>query len=291
MVDLVRAEWLKIIRNVRLTTSLVWVFPIAAATILTVGIIVNMIEGEISGYMSLSRWPQDFIGIWAFINRFPANVFGRMLPLAFMATFFAGEFEWGTWKNVVPRSRRVKLVLAKLVALTGVILLTLALTSIVIVLFQWVGHQIIDLPYEPAFTMAAISEALGTYLVEALIAMLSLFLLASFAALAAFITRSVLGSLLLSFGFSVAELLSLGLLALFSLWFDRPKLVEAYRFMPSFNFENLRAWFVEGHSYVDIPFGVTIEAGAAESAVWIGLWIAVITFWAVSTFRRQDITT
>jgi hypothetical protein len=290
VIKLFLAEWLKISRNVRLAASLVWIFPIGAATILAVGILINVVMEGFSGYMSISRWPQDAVLIWGFINTFPGNVFGRMLPLAFMAVVFAGEYQWGTWKNVVPRSNRARLVIAKLIALTLTIVFSLALASLIIVLLQWFGHSLLDVPYEPAWGAVVLTETLKNYFSEVLIATLSLLMLGSFAALAAFITRSVLGALLLSFGFSIAELLSLALLALLAAWFDKPGIVNAYRYMPSFNLENLHAWMVNGQGYTQIPLGVVVEASVLESLVLIGLWIALLSAWAISLFKRQDIT-
>jgi hypothetical protein len=290
VIDLIRAEWLKIVRNVRLTSSLVWIFPVTAATILAIGIAINIANQGFSGYMSLSRWPQDLVLIWGFINTFPGNVFGRMLPLAFMAVVFAGEFQWGTWKNIVPRSDRARLVIAKLAAQTLAIVFALVLTSLIIVLLQWIGHSLLSMTYEPEMTAAVFMTALKSYISELLIAVLSLLLLGSFAAFSAFVTRSVLGSLLLSFGLSVAELLSLGLLALLASWFGRPGIINAYRYMPGFNLENLRSWMVNGQGYTQIPLGGMQEAGVLESLVLIGLWIALFGAWAVNLFKRQDIT-
>ena len=39
-----------------------------------------------------------------------AGYFVRVLPIVFCAGVFAGEFSWGTWKNIVPRSRRSGLI-------------------------------------------------------------------------------------------------------------------------------------------------------------------------------------
>ena len=290
MFETLRAEWIKIVKNVRLTSALVWIFPVATATVLLVGILINWASGGFAGYMSRSMWTNDLVAIWGAVNRFPGNVFGRLLPLAFLAVIFAGEYQHGTWRVIVPRSNRVRLVLAKLGAGILAICSSLALTSIIIVLLQAIGHTSLGVPYAPELAMPVVSQAIQNYLLEVLIAFLSLLLLGAFAAVSAFITRSILGSLLLTFGFSIAELLSLGVLAVFSVWFDRPGIMNGYRYMPSYNLENLRAWVVDGHGWTEVPFNVAIEASMIESLLFVGLWIALVLGWAISIFRKQDLT-
>jgi len=290
MIDLMRAEWLKIRSNVRLTSSLVWIFPIGAATILIVGILINLGTGEFSGYTSISRWTTDSVLIWGFINQFPGNVFGRLLPLAFLAVVFAGEYQWQTWKNIIPRSRRLTIFIAKLLTSTIVVLASCVVTSIVILILQWVGHQVLGAQYGPEVTFALVGETILTFFQETLVAFLSLLILGSFAAVAAFITRSMMGALLLSFGFSIAEIMSLWVLVLFSIWFDKPNIVNVFRYLPGFNLENLRSWMVLGHGWTDLPMPVTIEVGIGESIVWIVIWVLLLAGWAYSIFHRQDIT-
>lgn len=291
MIDAVRAEWIKIIRNARLTAALVWIFPIAAATTLVVGFIISLVSGGFAAFMGQSTWSSDLVAIWGVINRFPVNVFGRMLPLAFMAVVFAGEFQWETWRLIVPRAERTKLLLAKLAAIVLAVTLSLALASVIMVALQAAGHAALGEVYGPDLTVEMVSQAARNLLVEALIASLTLLLLGAFAAVSAFITKTVLGALMLSFGFSLVELLSLGVLALLSSWFDRPGILNLYRYMPNFNLENLRAWVIEGHGLTALPFNLVVEASLGESLLFVGIWITAVVAWANSIFRRQDITT
>lgn len=290
MIDLIRAEWLKIIRNLNTTTALIWIFPIGAATVLLIGIVMNLAAGDFGGYMGQSSWNSSFVAIWAAINSYPLNVFGRMLPLAFMAVVFAGEFQWETWRLIVPKASRVRLVIAKWAALIMTILVAFTLTGLIIVFLQGGAHAVIGKPYGPVVTLSTLTDALQVSAQEVLIATLSLLLLGTFAALAAFITRSVLGALLLTFGFSLVELLSSGLLAVLATWFDRPAILEFYRYMPNFNLENLRSWMIFGHGLSPVPFNLAIEASVFESVLFVGIWILLLGGWAISLFNRMDIT-
>ena len=79
--------------------------------------------------------------------------------------------------------------------------------------------------------------------------------------------------------------------ALLSNWFDRPGILDLYRYMPNFNLENLRSWVIEGRGLTVLPFNLAVEASLGESLLFVGIWIAAIVTWAISIFRRQDITT
>ena len=58
-------------------------------------------------------WTDTFMASWGFAN----NLFGRMFLLGFTAVTFAGEYQWGTWKNIIPRQRRSLLIMAKFINL------------------------------------------------------------------------------------------------------------------------------------------------------------------------------
>jgi len=288
MTSLLRAEWIKVNKNIKLTGSLVWVFPIATAAIYGLGL---LLFGTLMGEeVEPTLWTDDFTAIWDFINNFPGNVFGRLLPLAFMAAIFAGEYQWSTWKNIVTRRSRWVLIISKQLVLVAVIVLAFFLTSIVTVFFQAIRHGLVDIVYQPAFSTQAFSEFLRFYLREAGFAITSLFLMTAFAAVAAILTRSVLGSLLLSLGLSVLELVSGLLLSFVGHFIHWPELANVYQFMPSFSIENIRSWLVAGCSF-SAPLPVfTVEPSLLFSLIVLILWVLGSTGLAIWLFQRQDIT-
>ena len=124
MVSLIRAEWTKAIKNYKLTSFLVWVFPVSQVAWYSIIVLVGLLGSSNSVDLMMTSsgsWIEDMMGVWALATTFPYNVFGRMLPLAFMAVVFAGEYQWRTWKNIIPRSRRWKLILAKYISLSGIL--------------------------------------------------------------------------------------------------------------------------------------------------------------------------
>ena len=130
MLSLLKAEWKKTTSNRMLSGFLIWIYPIGVGAFIAMMVLVSLLSESSARAMaatSSGQWTTDMLSIWLFISAFPGNIFGRMLPLAFMAVTFAGEYQWSTWKNVVPRSTRSNLILAKFVTLSSFIMLSLFL--------------------------------------------------------------------------------------------------------------------------------------------------------------------
>ena len=288
MSNLLRAEWIKINKNIKLTSSLIWIFPMATAAIYGLGL---LLFGSLLGEeVEPTLWTNDFNMIWGFINNFPGNVFGRLLLLAFMAAIFAGEYQWNTWKNIVPRRSRWALIVSKQVVLVAIIVLAFFLTSVVTVFFQAIRHGLADLAYQPAISTQVFGEFLQLYLREAGFAIMSLFLMTAFAAIAAMLTRSILGSLLIGLGLSVMELVSGLLLAFFGYFIGKPELSNGYRLMPSYSIDNIRSWLI-----ADTPFMAPLPEFTAEPTLFFSVivllaWLLGSTGLAIWLFHRQDIT-
>ena len=293
MVSLIRAEWTKAIKNYKLTSFLVWVFPVSQvawyAIIILLGLFVSSASVEIM-LMSAGDWTKDMVGVWNLVITFPFNVFGRMLPLAFMAVVFAGEYQWSTWKNIVPRSRRWKLILAKYISLTGLLMLALILTSLISGLGQVLAHAVLDKPYGPELTGKAFFDFLTRYSEYALLGSLSLLILAGFAALSALLSRSMLGTLLIGFAFAVLEPLSLGVLGIFANLFNKPEITNLYMFTPSYHLDNALSWFTAQQPLLPPFIHFTTEFGLGASLAILAGWIALLIVVTIYIFQKQDIT-
>ncbi len=121
-------------------------------------------------------------GVWSLIIAFPGNILGRLLPLAFMAVMFAGEYQWGTLRQIVPRSRRSSLILAKVATTTFIVLLSYILTSLIIGAGQAAGHALLGLDYRSIFAGDEQAQFGLTYFQHLLLGALSLLMLAGFTA-------------------------------------------------------------------------------------------------------------
>ena len=288
MSSLLRAEWIKINKNIKLTGSLVWVFPIATAAIYGLGLLLfgSLIGEEVEPTL----WTHDFSIVWGFISSFPGNILGRLLPLAYMAAVFAGEYQWSTWKNIIPRNSRWALIVSKQLVLVAIIVLAFLLTSLVTVFFQAIRHGLADIVYQPALTCSNLREYFPHFLRELCFVISSLLLMTAFAAIAAILTCSVLGSLLLGLGLSTLELVSGLLLAFLGSFINWPELANGYRFMPSYSIENIRSWLI-----ADAPFMAPLPDFTAEptllfSVIVLSVWLLGSTGLAIWLFHRQDIT-
>jgi ABC-2 type transport system permease protein len=293
MINLLRAEWKKTIWNYRLTGFLVWVFPVGM-----LGFYLVMLIGGAFSRMWMKgmlqtgsgTWTGDALGAWGMLLAFPFAILSRMLPLAFMAAVFAGEYQSGMWKNLIPRNRRANLILAKISVVVVLMALALAATSIVTVAGQGLGRAWAVWDYGPAVTGEAISDFVVRYGQTVLLGGLVLIILAAVAALAAILTRSTLGSLLVVFLFSTLDSLSMYILMLLAKIFSIPDLVTLYRFTPQCNIDNAQSWF-STDAAIRLPFeNFSTGPDLGFSLAMLVIWAAGLTALALAVFERQDIT-
>ena len=292
MISLLRAEMIKVLRNRVLMGFFVWWAPVGQGTFLIISIVIALLSKESARPMVMTsshQWTTDILSTWGLVTYFPLNVFGRFLPLAFMAVVFAGEYEWDTWKNIIPRSQRMRLILAKYIVLTTLVTLSLLLTGLISAGGFAINHRILEMEYGPELNWEAFSDFLVDYGQQFLLGLLSLLILAGFAALAAILTRSILGALLASVGFSIVEPMSLSILMFMRSILNAPKIINIYMLTPSFHIDNVRSWFL-----LDIPLAASYVP--ANTEISLGLSLVVLMAWAfgrsglaILLFQRQDI--
>jgi len=292
--SLLRAEWKKATGNLLLTGFLVWIIPVGILTLYILGFLVYLVTDDPTTVgivrVTAERLTASVTGVWSPIITFPGNILGRLLPLAFMAVMFAGEYQWGTLRQIVPRSRRSSLILAKVATTTFIVLLSFILTSLIIGAGQAAGHALLGLDYSSIFAGDKLTQFAQSYVEHLLLGTLSLLILAGFAAVAAVLTRSILGGLLASFGLSVLEPMSLLFLVLLSRLLNRADLGNLYRFAATYHLDNARSWFVAGHPLAPPVPGFTAEPTLVISLIALVLWIVVPVALSIILFNRQDIT-
>ena len=296
MLNLYRAEWRKVFANFKLTSFLVWIIPIGSFAFTTVMIFLSLFSKTMQAgvdYFGSGDWTIDSLGSWNMLIFFPANLFGRMLPLAFMAVVFAGEYQWRTLKNIVPRTQRWKIMLAKMAALVSLVMLSMLLTALIGAIGPVTGHRIHGWAYGPVLSWDVLWDFLLDTVRIALIASVSLLNIVSYAAIAAVITRSILGGLLASFGFAILDALSLGVLLFLRGILNKPELINLYQFTPTYNLSNLHSWLFLGKAQQFISAGVApliAEPSFWISALILGIWIGGLIGISLWLFQRQEIT-
>jgi ABC-2 type transport system permease protein len=296
MLNLYRAEWRKALSNYKVTSFLVWIIPVGIFAFYLVMIILSMFEKTFEAgvvYFGTGDWTADSLNSWDMIIAFPANVFARLLPLAFMAVVIAGEYGWRTWKNTVPRAERWKLILAKLAALVSLLMLALLLSALISAVAPATGHRIHGLEYGPDITAAGLGTFLLNTVQTAFITLLALIILAGYAAISSLVTRSILGGLLAGFGISMLDSLALPLLGLIGNIIHRPELVRLYPYTPSYNLSNLQSWLLHGHAVETFTIGVSMPTAGWNfwgSALILALWIFALIACALHIFQQQELT-
>lgn len=297
MIGLLRAELLKGLKHHKLMSFLVWVYPVGYAAFYLILIPLALTsEGARQGIRPgcPGDWPTDATTAWGILTSFPGNVFGKLLPLSFMAVMIAGEYEWGTWKNVIPRSRRSALLLAKVLALTLLVGLSFLALSVVPAVGQNIGCTVIGEGAGPPISADAFRSLITNYSRHGFIGLVTLLFMASYAAVSALLTRSILGGLLLSMGISVIDVMSLGLLQFLGSLFNIPGLVDLYVITPSYNLDNLRSWFDTGSTLASATPNSPLfnfQVSSIGSIAILAAWLLSLMGLAIYLFQRQDITT
>ncbi len=139
-----------------------------------------------------------------------------------------------------------------------------------------------------------IRDFLGDYALQAATAFTATVIAAGYAALAAMITRSVLGSVVAGLmTVFVFELGSFAALALLGMLLGRPELIALYQLTPGYNLGNITSLINEGVPFTFGTQAMTRYAGPNS----LGLSIFILAAWVVglvavtaALFRRQDIT-
>ena len=240
--NLFRAEWEKIAGHRWVVGLLMWIFPMGALGILAIMLLVAIFASpEIQQNFGLASvgtgvdWTEIMLGAWSI----PNEMFGRIFLIAFTAVLFAGEFQWGTWKNLLPRRTRVPLILNKFVTLGAFAVISFGATSLIAGLGIFLPVKIAGGHYGPPLAEALQAGFLRDYAVQAASTFTATIIAAGYAALGAMITRSILGSIMIGIGLMLTEFLSLGILGLIGSLFGKPEVLALFQLTPAYNLSNV----------------------------------------------------
>jgi hypothetical protein len=294
MRDLFRAEWIKIAGNRWVAGCLVWIFPLLAlGFVIVVGIILALSSSARHGFQNdnPAEWTEQAVGVW----NIPNNPVGRLILLGFTAVVFAGEYQWNTWKNIVPRNRRVMLIVIKFIALGTFVVLAFLLMSILWTLGYGLLTQIAGTSYGPRISEKVLSSFAGDYALAASLAFTSTLIAAGYAALAGLFTRSILGGVLVGFAATFVENLSILGLVIVGYFLNIPRIVHLYRLTPGYNLANVASWINDHHAAnmkVDVSNKISyvFSDSLTFSVVLLAAWIIGLIALTAFLFRRQDIT-
>lgn len=287
------AEWRKLLGHTRAFSFLVLIFPVGALVILlAIDILPNLLIPDVRQFSaSLTRtWTDDLMQIWTLLVGFPGGTFLQMPFIGFIAVAFAGEYQWGTWKNILPGQSRSTLLLAKFAVTSGLILLALLVTSLILTGGHWLSALLFDFPYGPSLAEVDVAAYLAELFSQILVTFASLLISAAIAALIAMYSRSVMASVFLTVGVGIVEFSSMLLLLLVGNILNRPNLVNFFAMTPTYNLGNIKSWIVEGvgSNLAGMP-GFTAVQPLPVSVVIVLAWLVGLLVLTAVLFNRQDI--
>ena len=203
MVDLFRAELTKIIGNRWATGLLLWVFPVGSLGIMLFLMLLLLVSPDTIHRMF--EYPYDWTNMTIGAGAFPSNPLGHMFLVGLTAVSFAGEYQWGTWKNILPYRSRAALLGVKFVTLSVLIIAAFLATSI----FFGGGFALLSTlagkPLIPPVNAAALSDLWSDYLLQAALTYLSILIVSIYVAISASIMRSVVGGVMVGILFVSVE--------------------------------------------------------------------------------------
>lgn len=281
MRDLVRAEVVKALKNRWATLFTVFMFPLATALFF-----VFVLGSEVGGIGITTDVVQWQLIIHQTFN-FPNSVFGQLFLVAFAAFVFAGEAVWDTWKHIIPRNQRTRLVLAKYLAITVIVFLSLNLMGLVafggaVLLGLITGAQM-----QPAFGSPAAWHFVGDYLLNMLTVFATSLLAAGYAALAALFTRSILGGAVLGMMFAFTDFVLATVVGRANALLPGVDFAPMISALPAYNILNIQTWLQVGRGW-QLTAALPPPTPLA-SLVIAAAWAAGIIVVSVLVFRRRDI--
>lgn len=295
------AEWRKVWSNRRVAGCALIVWPMVALGG-TIGYLIMALLIEQLRTERLLSWNDMALGVWDV----PSQLFGRLTVVGVAAVIFGGEYQWRTWKNIVPRRPRLQIMAAKYVTLGAVIVLTFAVMSVVLTAGFGAVTLAVGGSYGPAPTGGVLGDFVKRYGIRAGLTFVETLIVGAITALLAMRGRSVLagalGGLVVLF---IDSLLPVGLSAL-AVLFTSSAWVEPLRLRFTYNLANVAAILQGGAPQPPLPFvsgetpGLVAGPGLNMLAVEpnsLGLSLAIIAAWLVGLvgltlwlFQRQDLT-
>lgn len=283
MLDALRAEAAKIGRH-KATWGLVWIYPIVLLGVIGLIVAMTLINGGdvVDKPPSLDEWLDDSAAFWGA----PRQAVVRMLLAAYVAVVFAGEYGWNTWKLIVPHRARAGLLAAKYGLVLILFAISFAIAAMLFTLGVWTDDVMSGDPIPAGITLARLAGVHGT---AALAAVAPVLVTIGYASLAAILTRSMVGALIVSIVMIAVESVIGSLAPLLAVYLPSAMWALAH-VLPGYHLANLASWIDSGEALaMPFPSGAVLALGWTTSLAVVAAWIAGLTGAAFVLFRRQDI--
>ncbi len=289
MVELFRAEWVKINGNRFMASFTVWLFPVGVTTFLLLALIPAFASEQFRAQVNAAppTWSMQTLLPWTVIN----SIITRMILVAFAADIFAGEYQRSMWKNILPRRGRTTYILMKFFTMSLMLLIAFFLTCLLAGVISGAVVRITGAPYNMMQAGETLNNFIDSFALQAFVAIVSGLLAACFAALGAILTRSILGAVGFGAACTLGEQAILLVLILIGSILNVPGIIKLYQYTPGYNLSNISSWATSG-----TPFTLTgamsqyIDSmSAGTSFLILAMWVVGLIGLTVWWFRRQDI--
>ncbi len=283
---MLRAEWLKMTRQRWVTGGLLWIWPVGGVLlciVLGIGVIVFPTTRD-QLRANPFRWTDVALGAWTI----PLNLFGRLLIIGYAARQFAGEYQWGTWKHAVPYVSRTRLLFAKYIVLSTLIVLAFGALSLVLIFGGLIVNRLAGAESLPVLTSEVFLTFLGNYVLQAGATLIGSFIGTAFAALAAMLTRSMMGGIIGGVLFVLIELGFMTSVTVMGIIFNAPQIADLIRLTSAYNVPNISSWVIYGQPIMPLVQGVRVNS-ALESLLVLIVWVIGLVGVSIIVFRRQDL--
>jgi ABC-type transport system involved in multi-copper enzyme maturation permease subunit len=287
MLNLYRAEVRKIMGNRWMAGLLVWIWPIGGLALPLIVLVLALLipTGSGHGVMTEFQWTDAAIGAWIL----PTNLFGRLLFVSLAAAAFAGEYQWGTWKTIVPRADRIRLVLAKYLAFASLLVVAFFLASITLTFGIGLIQAARGLPYPPVLTADVLQTFVRDYLLQMLLTVINTLIGVAFGAILATLSRSILGGILGGIAFIAGEIGFVAGVTTLGFLFKSGEIAGLGRFTSAMSIANVSSWVQTGRPLPALFEGAPTHSLAASFAVLL-VWLVGLVTLNLWLFQRQDLS-
>jgi len=287
MFNLFRAEIRKILSQRWMAILLLWIWPIGGIVVpLTVMALTLLNPPDATQTIKPTfLWTDTALSAW-FV---PTNLFGRILFITLASATFASEYQWGTWKNIVPRADRARLILAKYLAFTSILMVSIVVTSGLLTVGTGLLQTARSLPYPPEINSDVLQTFARDYLLEALLTLINTVIGVAFGAILATLTRSLVGGIIGGLTLVIGELGFISGVTTFGFALQSPEIAGLVRFTSSINIGNVQSWVRSGQPLTLLMKEAPTNSLAA-SFVILALWLIVLVALNLWIFQKQDLT-
>lgn len=276
MINLIRAEFLKIQKSTIVTIVAIGTLPALAFILLTMLAILGGLGLWVTEIDRIN-WQEQIILALLFANQF----LSQGLFIILTAVTFGGESRWRTWKNILPRHYRSRIILSKYIVIALLIVISTQLMAILVFIGAWEISIFTNTPFVSGVWDNSELDFLSQYLWASLAIVFNFMIASIYASIVAIQTRSISAGIVTGLVISFADTLSLPAFSFISHVLHLDFIATIPGYLPNYNIQNILAWITSGETIYQ--WSLTL------SALILVIWIIGGIGLSIYLFERLDI--